>query len=299
MDLATLIPLGLKTSVAVMVFGLGLSSTIDDALYLFRRPAELVRSLLAMAIVMPLVATLLAAAFDFHPAVKIALIALAISPVPPLLPKKQRKAGGRASYAVGLLVAAALISIVSVPVAVELLGRGFGTATHHISFLAVARLAMMAVLGPLLTGLLFRSIAPAIAQRIVRPMSLIATLLLFSCAFAVLISAWQPIVSLIGNGTIVAIAAFIVIGLITGHLLGGPDDEDRSVLALATAARHPGVAMAIASANFPEQRLASAAILLYLGLSAMLSIPYVMWRRRHAEIDGEHAASSGGIERSL
>ena len=284
MDFATLVPLGLKISVAVMVFGLGLSSTFDDTTYLFRRPSEFVRSLLAMAIIMPLVATILAAAFDFHPAVKIALIALAISPVPPLLPKKQRKAGGRASYAVGLLVAAALISIVSVPVAVELLGRGFGTATHHISFLAVARLAMMAVLGPLLTGLLFRSVAPAFAQRIVRPMSLIATVLLFACALAVLFSAWQPIVSLIGNGTVVALAAFIVIGLITGHLLGGPGDEDRSVLALATAARHPGVAMAVASANFPDQKLAPAAILLYLVLSAILSIPYVMWRKRHAEV---------------
>jgi bile acid:Na+ symporter, BASS family len=284
MDLATLIPLGLKASVAIMVFGLGLSSTFDDTVYLFRRPSEFVRSLLAMAIVMPLVATLLAALFDLHQAVKIALIALAISPVPPLLPKKQRKAGGRASYAVGLLVAAALLSIVFVPVAVEVLGRGFGTNTHHISFLAVARLAMMAVLGPLLTGLLFRSIAPAIAERIVRPISLIATVLLFACALAVLVSAWQPIVSLIGNGTIVALAAFVVIGLMTGHLLGGPDPEDRSVLALATAARHPGVALAIASANFPEQKLASAAILLYLVLSAILTIPYVMWRKRHAEI---------------
>jgi predicted Na+-dependent transporter len=47
-----------------MVFGLGLSSTFDDTSYLFRRPAEFVRSLLAMAIVMPLVATLLAAAFE-------------------------------------------------------------------------------------------------------------------------------------------------------------------------------------------------------------------------------------------
>jgi BASS family bile acid:Na+ symporter len=283
MDLATLIPLGLKTSVAVMVFGLGLSSTFDDTSYLFRRPSEFVRSLLAMAIIMPLVATVLAAAFDLYPAVKIALIVLAVSPVPPLLPKKQRNAGGRASYAVGLLVAAALISIVSVPVAVELLGRGFGTASHHISFLAVVRLVMMTVLGPLLTGILFRSVAPAFAQRIVRPMSLIATLLLFSCAFAVLFSAWEPIVSLIGNGTIVALAAFIVIGLIAGHLLGGPDAEDRDVLALATAARHPGVALAIASANFPEQKLASAAILLYLVLSAILSIPYVTWRGRLAE----------------
>jgi BASS family bile acid:Na+ symporter len=108
-------------------------------------------------------------------------------------------------------------------------------------------------------------------------MSLIATLLLFSCAVAVLFSAWPAIVSLIGNGTIVALAAFVVIGLLTGHLLGGPGAEERSVLALASAARHPGVALAIASANFPEQKLAPAAVLLYLLVSAVLTIPYVMW----------------------
>ena len=68
--------------------------------------------------------------------------------------------------------------------------------------------------------------------------------------------------------------------------LGGSDDEDRSVLALASAARHPGVAMAVASANFPDQKLAPAAILLYLLLSALLSIPYVVWRRRHGEVVG-------------
>jgi bile acid:Na+ symporter, BASS family len=56
------------------------------------------------------------------------------------------------------------------------------------------------------------------------------------------------------------------------------------VLALASGARHPGAALAIATANFPEQKLAPAAILLYLLLSAILSIPYVMWGKRHAEI---------------
>lgn len=184
----------------------------------------------------------------------------------------------------GLLVAAGLLAIVFVPVAVEVLGRGFGTALHHISFLAVARLVLITVLGPLLTGIVFRSIAPAFADRISQPMSLIATLLLFSCAVAVLFSSWPAIVSLIGNGTIIALAAFIVIGLLTGHLLGGPGAEERSVLALATAARHPGVALAIASANFPEQKLAPATVLLYLVVSAVLSIPYMMWRKRHAEI---------------
>jgi BASS family bile acid:Na+ symporter len=104
-------------------------------------------------------------------------------------------------------------------------------------------------------------------------------------------SAWPVIVSLIGNGTIVALAAFIVDGLITGHLLGGPGAEEPSVLALATAARHPGVALAIASENFPEQKLAPAAILLYLIVSAVLSIPYMIWRKWHAGISNTIATA--------
>ncbi len=63
-----------------------------------------------------------------------------------------------------------------------------------------------------------------------------------------------------------------------------PTETQYVYTALATAARHPGVAIAIASANFPDQKLAPAAILLYLVLSAILSFPYVMWRKRHVNV---------------
>jgi BASS family bile acid:Na+ symporter len=95
-----------------------------------------------------------------------------------------------------------------------------------------------------------------------------------------LFTAWLAMVSLVGNGTIVAIVAFSLVGLVVGHLLGGPDSDDCAVLALATASRHPGVALAIASANFPGEKVVPAAVLLYLIVSAIVSIPYLTWRRR-------------------
>jgi BASS family bile acid:Na+ symporter len=52
------------------------------------------------------------------------------------------------------------------------------------------------------------------------------------------------------------------------------------VLALATASRHPAVAMAIAHANFPQQRLAGAAVFLYLILGGILSALYLSWIKR-------------------
>ena len=105
MDVATLV------GVAIQACSLGLGSTQEDALYLLRRPGQLARSLLAMNVLMPAVAAGLAAAFNFDRAVNVALVALAVSPVPPILPKREFNAGGRASYAVGLLVVAASLAI--------------------------------------------------------------------------------------------------------------------------------------------------------------------------------------------
>src|SRR5215831_6598412 len=100
--MAALFILLIKISVALNVFALGLTATGSDVVYLFRRPGKLLRSLLSMYVVMPAVAVTLALTFNLHPAVKIALGVLAVSPTPPLLPRKALKAGGRENYAVGL-----------------------------------------------------------------------------------------------------------------------------------------------------------------------------------------------------
>ena len=86
--------------------------------------------------------------------------------------------------------------------------------------------------------------------------------------------------SLIGDGTLLAIATFTLLGLLMGHLLGGPDAEDRTVLALAAASRHPAVALAIASASFPEQKLVLPAVLLALLTGIVATVPYSAWRKR-------------------
>jgi bile acid:Na+ symporter, BASS family len=88
-------------------------------------------------------------------------------------------------------------------------------------------------------------------------------------------------VSLIGSGTIVSLAAFVAFGLAVGHWLGGPQAENRTALAYSTASRHPGIAIALAHANFPRQKLATAAVLLYLLINTVVSVGYHFWTKRH------------------
>jgi BASS family bile acid:Na+ symporter len=124
-------------------------------------------------------------------------------------------------------------------------------------------------------------LAPAFAARIAGPIAQGATVLLGIAVLMILFKAWPAAWAMIGSGRAIALAAFVVIGLIVGHLLGGPAPEDRTVLALSTASRHPGMALAIAQTLFPQHHpLVMGGLVLYLLASAVLSIPYLIWRRR-------------------
>jgi bile acid:Na+ symporter, BASS family len=279
MTLAQLVPLAISVSMGLIVFALGLHARVRETTFLLRRPSLLVRSLLSMNVAMPVFAALVVAFFDLHPAVKIALLALAVSPVPPILPKKEAEAGGTPSYVIGLLIVAAILAIVLAPAAVTVLGRTFGVDVH-VPASRVAPAVLITVIVPLFLGLIFRRIAPEFAARIARPVSLFATVLLVVAFLPVLFQIWPPLVAMVGNGTLAVLALFALVGLATGHLLGGPRHDDRTVLALATSTRHPGVALAIASATFPEETAVLPVLLLHLVVGTVVSLPYVSWRRR-------------------
>jgi len=278
MDLATLVPLVVKLSIILTVVALGLDASPKDVVALFRRPSLLLRSLLAMNVIMPVVAVALAYAFALHPAVKIALVALALSPVPPILPKKQFKAGGSSNYVHGLLVAAGLFAIVFVPLALEVVQRVFGVELE-ITATRVGMIVLITILAPLVVGLIINQLVPSFAAKLARPLALLATAMLAVGALAIVVSAWPAMMSLVGNGTLAAFGVFVIVGLAAGHLLGGPDRDDRSVLALASSSRHPGVALMIASANFPDQKLVLPAVLLFMIAGAIVQVPYMKWSK--------------------
>jgi BASS family bile acid:Na+ symporter len=283
MTTAQIIALAIQICMAVIVFCLGLQARARDVTGLLRQPALLARSLLAMYLIVPVIVAALCASFDLDHALKVALIVLAVSPVPPILPKKEAKAGGDASYAVGLLVIAALVAIVFVPGAVTLLGILFKRQVG-VSMALVAHVVLTSVLLPLAVGFVVRWLLPNLAAAIAKPLSIAATVVLVAACVPVLIGTWHAMLVLIGNFTLVAIVVVTLIALAVGHLLGGPIADNRTVLALSTAARHPGMAMAIAHSVAPADKAVPAAILLAFLVGTIVTIPYVKRRARlHAE----------------
>jgi BASS family bile acid:Na+ symporter len=284
MQAEVLIRIAIVISVVVVVVALGLRSEPGDATYLLRKPGLLLRSVVAINIIMPMIAVLLVSSFHLKTPVAVGLIALAISPLPPLLAAKSLNLQSH-GYIHSIVIAAAICSLIIMPVAESLLSLHFHA--RHIDILKVSLVVVVTVLAPLSVGHFIHQMWPARASSLAAFLYKIGMGLLTLSLFSVLALEWHTIRSLIGDGTLAAAIFLSGIGLLVGHLMAGSDPEKRTVLALATASRHPGVAIVAGiSASIQAPQLVTDAVLLASIVSMIVCIPYMAWRRRiHAGHD--------------
>jgi bile acid:Na+ symporter, BASS family len=278
MELQQLITWAFQLSIFAAAFGCGLGTTTTDARDLMRRPELLGRSLLAMFIIVPIAAIVLLHAFRVPHAANVALLALAISPLPALMPGYLITAVRRPSYPVALIALIALLSIAIVPLLAALIGRFLGPS-YIVSLWHTAGVIAAIVLLPLVAGMVVRALRPALADRVALPATLLGTVVLRLATVALLVTSLPAIWTLIANGTVIAVAVLVVVGFAVGHLLGGPDHDGRTVLALISGFHHPAVALAIAAVSASDRYFA-AAIVLYLLLGDIVGLPYTIWRQR-------------------
>jgi BASS family bile acid:Na+ symporter len=166
-----------------------------------------------------------------------------------------------------------------VPFGVEVLGGLFGREARFGPD-RVAKLVAVTILAPLIVGLLVRHLAPRLADRMAPWASRLGTVVLVTALVPVIASAWPAIVSLVGDGAVLAITVVVAAAIAAGHWLGGSDPDDCTVLAIASSMRHPGIALAIATLNVPEEPRMPAAILLYVVVATVATSIYGAVRRR-------------------
>jgi BASS family bile acid:Na+ symporter len=281
LDAIALIKLVLMAGIVLTVLSIGLRARPADTLLLLRNRKLGVRAMVSMFVLTPLFVIGLTWAVRLGPADCAALIALSISPMPPILPRRQAIVGGGGDYAVGLSVLAALVSLIVSPIVVWLVGRMSGVTTVFDPD-ALLRTLAITVLAPLAAGILIARLWPRAAEFSTR-VGRVALVLLAVSAAIILFKEGPAVADRIGNGILLVTTAIVLFGLLVGHLLGGPDPGNRGALALATSARHPGVAISLATATFPlDQKAIVATVLLFLLANVVLTLPYVLWRRRLA-----------------
>jgi BASS family bile acid:Na+ symporter len=279
MNIQSLIGLGIALSIFLGVLAVGMRLAPADLPYVLSKPSRLVVALLAMNVLAPIVAIIVCKVFSLHPAVTVALVTLSIAPVGSLFSANMIPlvTPGHAAYARGLFFASTVLSVVLTPLAVQLIQLIFG-GDVHVCPLAVLEVVVSSVLLPLGVGLAIGRWWPA-ARRWIPLIQNVSNVVLLVCAAVIIVGAWSLMASVVRQWTTTAIILISLIWLAIGHFLGGPDEDDRTVLAFACVARHPGVAIAVASLT--DQPLAPVGVLTAVLVSELAMTPYKAWRKRH------------------
>jgi len=266
-----------------LMLAMGVSHSFEQLTSLWRRPELLLRSLLAVIVLVPLVMGLLLWMFNLSPAVATGLAVLAAAPGAPLTYKRSQMAGGDPTYTASLQLTLALLAVVITPLMLAILSALFELPGLRLTSFEVARQVAQVTFLPVIIGLLIQRFAPRLADVIGKPLRMLANIL-FIVLFVVLIIllVLSPDLRLMLNlGGLPSVVIIIMVGssMAIGHLLGGPSRELRSVLAIASVARNVGLALFIAELSDYGQNFIPT-LLTYMVLGALLAVPYSVWSKR-------------------
>jgi bile acid:Na+ symporter, BASS family len=277
-----------KTVVSVVIplaaLATGLRASTVDPLWLFKRPALLLRSLLAILVLVPMGTLIFLEAVAPPTLVEggllVAILAVGIGP-PAAFSHTRAAEEHVVAYEVELNVVLLLLSIIFIPAAVAFLGAYFNLQLR-LDPSRVAAVVFTRALVPLLAGVLIARLFPrAIAPlgRVVGPIIQISLLLVVVVA---LVAFWRGLVGLGGQAWLLC-AAVAMGALCVGHLCGGPERSERRVLATFSSTRFPALALLIASVA-PRGKQLIPVVLAYVISSLVCGILYglVMSRRERS-----------------
>jgi len=266
-----------------LMFAIGINHSFWEVTSLWRRPELLLRSLLAVIVLVPALVGFLLWVLELPPEVATGLAVLAACPGAPLTYKRVEMAGGDPTYTASLQLTLALLAVVVTPLILASFYALFEMVGEQVAPIHVVRQVAEVTFLPVIMGLVIRRLAPGIAEAMGKPVRVLANAL-FIVLFVVLIILLivSPDFRMTLNlGGLPTAAIIIMVGgsLAIGHLLGGSSQEQRSVLAIASVARNVGLALFIAQLS-PYGHNFIPTLLTYMIVGALLAVPYSVWSKR-------------------
>jgi len=288
----------IRLFVAVTLFltmlGLGLGLHSQSLRDWIKQPSLALRVALGSSLLIPLLGMALLHGpwgSAISSPMRAAMALMALCPSAPLAMRKVRKYGGDHDLAALIQVMAALMALVSIPSLSGLFPHAFAVSGWHSDGLQgsvpmardlAVQVGRVQVL-PLLLGLRLRHVRPALADRLERPLNRIANLLLLILVGLILFSTSRFLLRFIGHNLDgLLLMALQVLGclLIGRWLAAGEQRSLGATTALVTAMRNPGLALLFVSRFGDEVHGLRLAILLYVLLTALISVPWLRFSRR-------------------
>lgn len=270
----------LNVFVVLVMLSIGLRVERGELLEALRNRQLFVRILVANCLVVPALGFLLVMIFPLTPDVSLGILLLAAIPGTPVALQFTRLAKRRLAFAAVMIFVLSLVSIAITPLALEVIPQTAERSERPILNLTLTILLYLAA--PLFAGSWLARRLPRSAPRFVLPLELIASAVFLYLMWMTRLARREALLAIAGRGTILSMFLLLVLSMLLGWFMGGPDRESRRVLATSTGMRSVIVVLYIARYCFPKTNVYMIPVV-YLTLmvptNMLFHLSFTVWNR--------------------
>jgi BASS family bile acid:Na+ symporter len=209
--------IGLPVALVIIMLGLGLSLRIEDFMRVLARPWPLVVGLACQVAILPALCFVLVWFADLPPAISVGMMLLAASPGGNSAAIYTHLARGDVALSLIFAAVTSVIALFSLPVVANLsLAAFYGEASDvRLEIRQVLQIFVLAIV-PALIGVFIHSRYPALAQRLDRPVKIMATVFLVAVVLAALVGQWQ-LLAVWGPSVGTVALVFSIVSFLVGY----------------------------------------------------------------------------------
>jgi len=257
----------------VSMLSAGLSVTLRQIATPFRRPARIVRAIVANFVLVPLLAAGIAHVLALDPARSIGLILLGTAAGAPFLIKLIAIAAGDVALGTSLLVLLVPLTVVLMPFLVPVLAPEAAVTAG-----AVAVPLAASLLVPLALGLVIAERAPRWATLLQPAARVVSTIALIALMLSTIVLNVHHVVAIMQSRALAAVVLLVVGSFAIGYALASPRPERRVVLGLGTAQRNVAAATIVAIEDIKDNDTLVLVVVASI-IDLIILIPLARWLR--------------------
>jgi bile acid:Na+ symporter, BASS family len=232
------------------MLAMGTALTVSQIFDPLRNVRLVVLALVANFVLMPLGAFALAKVLWLDEPLGVGLLMLGCAAGAPFLPKLAELAKGNLPFGVGVMVLLMVITVAYLPIVLPVLLPGV-----TVNPVKIAQSLVLLMLLPLAIGLFVKARYDATAARVKPTLDWLSNVSLILLIALITVVNFDKVLQVFGTRGILAGLLFIALGFCIGWMLGGPGNDTRPVLALATAQRNIAAALVVGSQSFSDPKV--------------------------------------------
>jgi BASS family bile acid:Na+ symporter len=270
--ISTLTNLFTLSFVVTSMFSFGLRLTLAEIIEPLRDIRLLLTTLAVNFVIVPLTALLLANLLGLEQDLRLGLILISMAAGAALVPKLAEIAKANIPFAVASTALLVVATVIFLPLVLPLVLPGVRLDT-----MSIVRPLAIQILLPLALGLIVDYISRDEADVLLPVLGQIANVSLTLLLVLTLGGNLGNVIGLLGTGSILAVILLLVVAMVAGYLLGGPDTPTRRTLAMASGQRNMAAAFVVATGSFAD-RPGVVVLLAAAGLIGMIVVmPIAGW----------------------